>query len=791
MNLGRAAMLAGAVIAVLSSTAPTASAETRIARPAPPSGVWLAGDTHVHDDHSSDGSVLRQGISQGMNGNVSVKDQIGQGERSGVNWMPLTDHRTYDQHWDPLWTSNKLVLVPGEEANGSPHATPLGITDELVDGANPPGSLGYRHVQQSIWDIHAQNASWGMAHPDDGEWDGTYPNMNANVLGVDTVEVWNRDGDPEAEMAFSEQRWNHGYRFGVVGGSDDHFKELWAVAGPGQPTTWVFAPETTERGIIAGLKAGRTSVSSGPLAPRVTLTADMNGDGVFEAIGGDEVSAVAGKQAVLKIRVQRGAGTTVRVYAAPGKAKGAKPLAVVHPAKGDKTYLVPIAAKLPWYRVEVRGPGGPSSLRSDYVPTDTLLAVTSPLFVDQGTRATAVQENPMPALSSGDDTATAAIAPPGVFTGWADIDATHVVAEQDISGRARVAYRRLDGEASVLSDTARNARFPTVASAGNQVWVSWQDEGLDQTPHRTNIVERHSGDGGVTWSPIYPVTTDGRSQHPALAMAGARPVFAWQSNAGGAFNIWSRIVGVDAAPVILSAAGKTVKKGNALDTRSAIYPASVFPSIAVARGDGQVAIGWQDNRLDIDAGWTGSMKGEGTAPDDWEIYVATRGLNGAIGDWLPPKNVSRDKFRADRHPSLAYDGNNALFVAWDRKLLHESGVNLELRYAVGSGYLAGITWAASLPLATDLNAMSQHPQLTRRSDNTVHAVWFDSRSADWRWSLWAAPLGSTGAGAVRRLTGNGNATYPAVAGDRVAFTSDRVATRTQRDATHGVFVLTD
>lgn len=784
MNLGRVTILAGAVVAVLSSLAPTAlAASPPLPRRTAPAGVWLAGDTHVHDDHSSDGSVLRQAISQGMNGNVSVKDQIGQGERSGLNWMPLTDHRTYDQHWDPLWTSNKLVLVPGEEANGSPHATPLGITDELVDGANPPGSLGYRHVQQSIWDVHAQNASWGMAHPDDGEWDGTYPTMNANAVGVDTVEVWNSDSDPEEEMAFAEQRWNHGYRFGVVGGSDDHFKELWAVAGPGQPTTWVFAPEATERGIIAGLKAGRTSVSTKPLGPRVTLTADMDGDGVFEAIGGDEVWAVPGKQAALKIRVQRGAGATVRLYAAPGKAKGAKPIAVFQPVIGDKTYVVPIAAKLPWYRVEVRGPGRPSSLRADYVPTDALLAVASPLFVDNVTRANAIQENPMPPLSSGTDTASPALEAPGVFTGWPDIAGSHVVAEQDVNGRARIAYRRAASDPIVLSAFESNARFPAIAASGDQVWVAWQNEGLDQTPHRTNIVERHSADGGRTWSPIYAVTSDGHSQHPDVAIAQGRPVFVWQSNAGGAFDVWARAIGTDRGAKVISAVGKEVKKGNAIDTRSAIYPASVFPSIAVNQLNGQVAVGWQDNRLDIDAGWTGSMKGEGTAPDDWEIYVATRPANG--GAWNPPVDVSRDQFRADRHVSLAYDSTGALYAAWDRKTLHESGVNLELRYAVIKNGTV-----KPFAMATDANAMSQHPRLTNTA-NGVKAVWFDSRSADWRWSVWAANLGADGAKPARRLTGNGNATYPAVDGDRVAFTSDRNATRTQRDATHGVFVLTD
>ena len=66
-----------------------------------PQGTWLAGDTHVHDDHSSDGSLPRQTSKQTLPGNLPVGDQIAQGERTGLDFMPLTDHRTYDQVWDP------------------------------------------------------------------------------------------------------------------------------------------------------------------------------------------------------------------------------------------------------------------------------------------------------------------------------------------------------------------------------------------------------------------------------------------------------------------------------------------------------------------------------------------------------------------------------------------------------------------------------------------------------------------------------------------------------------------
>ena len=68
-------------------------------------------------------------------------------------------------------------------------------------------------------------------------------------------------------------------------------------------------------------------------------------------------------------------------------------------------------------------------------------------------------------------------------------------------------------------------------------------------------------------------------------------------------------------------------------------------------------------------------------------------------------------------------------------------------------------------------------------------VWYDSRSADWRWSVWSVTINASGGGPPMRLTGGGNATYPSASGNLVAFTSDRHATRLQRDQTEGVFVV--
>jgi hypothetical protein len=180
------------------------------------------------------------------------------------------------------------------------------------------------------------------------------------------MEVWNKADNIARELAYAENRWNVGYRFGVAGASDNHFRELWATSGPGLPATRAFALQLSERAILQGLHAGRTLISARANgAPLATLEADLDGDGVYEAVPGDEVVAPSGTTGTLRIRVQFGGGTTVSLYKSPGKSAGA--LRTFMPLLPDETFTIPItaAATASWYYVEVRGPGEPDGLSGD------------------------------------------------------------------------------------------------------------------------------------------------------------------------------------------------------------------------------------------------------------------------------------------------------------------------------------------------------------------------------------------------------------------------------------------
>jgi predicted metal-dependent phosphoesterase TrpH len=776
----------------------------------PPSGQWLRGDLHVHDDHSSDGSLPRQCCDDQGPGNTGIKDQILIAYLTGLQFLPLTDHRTYDQHYDPNWESANLLLIPGEEANGSPHATVHGAVESIVQGANPPNAATYARLQQSIWEAHAQDANWVTAHPDDGETnDDGSPNANASAVGIDLIEVWNRGSQIDKQMAYAENRWNAGYRAGVAGASDNHFRELWPLAGPGMPVTHVFAAQQRSRAVVEALRAGRTTLSSDVAAPLLTITADVNRDGIFETLPGDEVFVAPGTAVEMKATIEAGLGATILIYQAPGKSAG--PLATFGPVllpKADYRFRVYAGATPTWLRAEARGPGLPShydisepplSLVPDpQVLPDQLRAATSPIFISTGL-VHVTPEIALPADQGTGDGATHALGDAGQFNGFPDVavsgTTTHVVAERHVNGESRIWYRRrVNGTWSAplqLAPLHVAARFPKVAARGADVWVAWQSEYNDELPHRPAIFLRRSTDHGATWQATQVIRSiAGRCEHPALAItADGKPILAWQEiSAGHPFDVKAQIIGRDAAPRNLSW-DTDHPKGQVLpalptDTRSARYPASVWPSIAVAQ-DGRIAVAWQDNRTDPDPLWTGRiLDGEGTDPDNWQVMVRLRGP-GAI-HWNRSSSLGADD-RADRHPSIAFAADGSLSAAWTSKTLQSSGVNVAV---MSSRTTDGYNWGAPAAIGFNANAMSVWPKLARAADGRVRAAWHDSRSADWRWRVATAKQGANGIwGAAQLLSGRGINTWPALSGNALVFASTRNALRLQRDRTQQIFAL--
>jgi hypothetical protein len=142
--------------------------------------------------------------------------------------------------------------------------------------------------------------------------------------------------------------------------------------------------------------------------------------------------------------------------------------------------------------------------------------------------------------------------------------------------------------------------------------------------------------------------------------------------------------------------------------------------------------------------------------------------------------------RADRHPSVVAAPGDTYVVAWDSGALQSSGANLSLRSAQSAD--GGRTWSPWQPVGLAVDAMSQRPRLGTDPDGAVRAVWYDSRSADWRWKVFTARWEpATGWSPAVRLSGSGNGAFPAVSAGFAVFTGDRDA-RGQRDHSQQVYL---
>jgi hypothetical protein len=86
--------------------------------------------------------------------------------------------------------------------------------------------------------------------------------------------------------------------------------------------------------------------------------------------------------------------------------------------------------------------------------------------------------------------------------------------------------------------------------------------------------------------------------------------------------------------------------------------------------------------------------------------------------------------------------------------------------------------------------LSQFPKLGNDAAGAVRAVWYDSRSDDWRWRVMTAVNDASGNWmAVATVPSRGVNTWPATSGGKIVVPSTRNATRLQRDRTHQVFLL--
>jgi hypothetical protein len=306
-------------------------------------GEWLAGDFHVHTCYGHDAYCPR-----GQNGKYDeqlgtagtaigpVFDTLGMGDSNtditeaytfggtveerfaeaslkGLDFLTITDHHSDSSPEDDGSKSvndagfgtHEVVGVPGYENSIRGHAQMLGATHVY-----PAGDQSAAAITAMAEALRADGGLLQANHPADGL---TRKLSDCNDLSqmhwkygyqvkVDTVEVWNTGHlmQPPLPAAMSnddsvtywECMLNAGWHVAATGGSDSHWMSVSSFQGLGNPTTWVFAPERSARGVLQGVKEGRTSISlytPGAGSTQLILEADVDRDGVYESLMGDTV----------------------------------------------------------------------------------------------------------------------------------------------------------------------------------------------------------------------------------------------------------------------------------------------------------------------------------------------------------------------------------------------------------------------------------------------------------------------------------------------------------------------
>ncbi|MFN2543186.1 MAG: CehA/McbA family metallohydrolase [Actinomycetota bacterium] len=364
-------------------------------------GEWLAGDLHVHTCYSHDAYCPPDDDNTGPDEfytlGHTVDRQFTIAASRGLDYVAITDHNDIRSQADPGFGSHGVLGVRGYENSLSGHGQMLGAT-RIYDAGDHSAKAVEKMAKELRHDggVFQANhpAADSVAWPSDPDWGYGYE------VVPDDVEVWNIGPwlwQPPAPAANSNddavrywEGWlDRGYHVAATGGSDNHWVSTTGVQGVGQPTTWVYASDRSEQGILDGLREGHTFISHEPPAyggPRIFLEADPSGSGGYEAMMGDTVPAGT----PVRVRVEGAAGSMLRVVTTNEQL--AFPPVPVTSSRFEYRFVVP--EDVTWARAEVFDPDAAEQRRAacdDALGDQTtycrnallILAMTSALYFEE------------------------------------------------------------------------------------------------------------------------------------------------------------------------------------------------------------------------------------------------------------------------------------------------------------------------------------------------------------------------------------------------------------------------
>lgn len=269
---------------------------------------WYRGELHAHSNYGG--------------GKQTVAELVRRAEQAGLDFLAIADRNTMKACSDPAFKSDKVALIPALEWGSDD----MGVALIYAPRTFPPFVKSIPQAQALVDLVQAQDGFFAIAHP-------CFPTMPWQWgLGfVNGIEVWCRDwsGVPPVSTAtlsedslervkgkyiysiafaaasaelplsmrlsknplsandqastFYDAELVRGLKAALIAGSNSSSPEV-PIA---HPVTYVYALEKSVRGIVNGLRRGRTFVSSSVDGPRLSFDADVLGDNEVDvSIGG-------------------------------------------------------------------------------------------------------------------------------------------------------------------------------------------------------------------------------------------------------------------------------------------------------------------------------------------------------------------------------------------------------------------------------------------------------------------------------------------------------------------------
>ena len=335
----------------------------------PTTGLWLKGDLHVHSKHSTDAM------------DTTVAEAIAKAASLGFDYFVLTDHDNHVEGkistWsDPEYQSGNMVLLYGAEwTTDKGHANIFGT--KPYDYA-PIWAARDGDGATSVAIAHAQGLHFSVNHPAAKDlWEAGFD------LEFDSMEVWTAPFVLPNSNSNAIVKWDEllrgGRRLAVRGGSDSHHQHDLesTLFNIGNPTTWIHARAKTGDAVLEALKAGHVTVSYAATAERIDFTADVDGDGTFETIVGDNVTSAG---AALRFKIEIAGFRATSTYNVTVFKNGTSFKNWQLTSASVTFEDTPSAGERAYYRVEMRGPTSDAPIVSSIAFGD-FIALTNPIYV--------------------------------------------------------------------------------------------------------------------------------------------------------------------------------------------------------------------------------------------------------------------------------------------------------------------------------------------------------------------------------------------------------------------------